>query len=704
MISTFIRLSEQNITLICGNELDDPATKSGIVGHVFGIAQISGGVTSPAMSDTDTYPYFSRVIGSGIGQMLALIDTLLYYSSIAGPGWTDVAIISSNTNSYGLELADVFLNNVHGNIRIVTYQQYLVGQGFDTEMKEIQKSGARVILPFVYVIDDFEGLMKAAVEYDLVGDHYVWGTSDALVGSPILGDSSAESLQAIHGMLGLFEFFDNTGTAYHNFIQRWVTADPEVYPSAGPGTFPTPFPMLYYDQINVVALAIEDLYERGMLFQEVSAEEWVEAIRSVDYEGVTGHVTFKPSGDRDSTYSINYYNSYTNTWEFALTWKEDEGVTVVNEVVWFSNSTDIPDLDIRPPFDYWSCYDKKHKKDPTGKRVKLHTPDRENVDEIEYHYHCDGYIDCYNLSDESIDCSQNYEVIFIVFGIVIGILILLSVMLLIFVIVFGMFLKYLRIRASSPFFLILTLVSIIIGFLSVFAWFGKPHPISCVFQPWLLGLSSISMISALCVKTFRIWRIFKAMGNLKGMKITDYELLVLWAISMVPALVIILTWTIVSTPTAKMKECNGEHHYVCTSNGFTGEIGGYIFFAILVAYGGFVLLIGAVLSILTRKVPSLFNESKLLAISIYNLVFLSAVIIPVFLVIQTQNPFAAWILRTVAILYAFSATLCFQFVPPVFCIIFVDRFRKVTKEELLQNFQPTTTSQSFNQQPPSFSC
>ena len=47
----------------------------------------------------------------------------------------------------------------------------------------------------------------------------------------------------------------------------------------------------------------------------------------------------------------------------------------------------------------------------------------------------------------------------------------------------------------------------------------------------------------------------------------------------------------------------------------------YVFFGLLVGYGCLILLIGVVLSILTRKVPSLFNESKLLAISIYNIGF-----------------------------------------------------------------------------------
>ena len=140
-----------------------------------------------------------------------------------------------------------------------------------------------------------------------------------------------------------------------------------------------------------------------------------------------------------------------------------------------------------------------------------------------------------------------------------------------------------------------------------------------------------------------------------------------------PAAIILILWTIISTPTAKMEHRNGEDHWVCATGGFTGEPGGLIFFFILVAYEGVVLIFAAFLCIVTRNVPSFFNESKLIAISIYNLGFLAAVIIPVFLVLQQYNPFAAWIVRTVAILYAFATTLLLQFVPKIVGVLIIDK-------------------------------
>ena len=112
-------------------------------------------------------------------------------------------------------------------------------------------------------------------------------------------------------------------------------------------------------------------------------------------------------------------------------------------------------------------------------------PDRAD-DEIDIDYHCDQFIDCQNFSDESVDCGSNYLVLFIVFGVLTGLLILGTFPLFVFTVVFGFLVKRRRIRAASPPFLIV-LVSTVIGYASVCAWFGKPHLVGFFPLPlWLL--------------------------------------------------------------------------------------------------------------------------------------------------------------------------------------------------------------------------
>merc|ERR1712232_68819 len=113
----------------------------------------------------------------------------------------------------------------------------------------------------------------------------------------------------------------------------------------------------------------------------------------------------------------------------------------------------------------------------------------------------------------------------------------------------------------------------------------------------------VSMVAALLVKTFRLWRIFRVKFSREVY--SDASLFILYLLMCAPAVLILIIWTIVSTPTAKMEDRGDDDHYVCTTGGFTGYPGGLLFF-------------GAFLSIVTRNIPSFFNESKLVAISIYN--------------------------------------------------------------------------------------
>ena len=668
-----IDFSERNITLTLGNEKGATNIYTGIVGAVYDVAQLSASAISSALSDKKKYPYYARTTNPSDGMMMAIRDTILHYSDIGGIGWSDIGIIT-HTDGYGTELAEAIIRFTESTIiNVISYQQFLFQSfEFDIELTEISKSGARVLLGFVYSTT-WESLVVAADSHGLVGENYVWFVSPSLVGSPVFINMNDDIARLSQGIVGVFDYIPFSGKVYDEFYEKWISLDQTEYP--GSGTPPTAYTLLEYDSMIVAGLAADILQKQGKIQENtrITAQDWFDAIKQVKCDCTSGIIRFDEQGDRVGNNSMNYFDAQNREWKLVSLWSKSEGYQPINDIVWYSNTTELPDLDIRPPFDYWSCHDKKQKTDPTGKTISLQTPDGSDIDEIDSNYHCDQFIDCKNMSDETSECNQNYLILFILFGIITGVLILICISILIFVIIFGIFLKYSRLRSASPIFLILILISIIMGFISIYAWFGKPHPVACGFQPWLLGLSTISMVILLSVKNLRIWRIFRS--ELKRKKITDIELFFQYILLMIPALIILTIWTIIATPTAKMSDDFDDDHYICATGGFIGQYGGYIFFSIFVAYCLLILLFGAFMSIVTRNVPSIFNESKLLAISIYNLGFLAAVIIPVFLVVNPINPFAAWIIRTCAILYAFSATLLLQFFPPIFGIIVLDRLK-----------------------------
>jgi len=522
----------------------------------------------------------------------------------------------------------------------------------------------------------------AALEFGVIGDDYVWLTRGDVFSLTRFYDAEGnpknQTIQAFSGRQSFSTAPVPRNEKYNQMAAHYAEAGVPNTTLAAVGTISA----LYYDAGLMVCDMFLQAERKGLLTQNnsysnIHPSTWMEMMVNASFLGASGHVSLSESGDRiQNVIALSNFIAENVTWvRVGNLYLDNRTIDYYNEVTWFDGTTDIPDLDIRPPYAYWSCHDRESGYDPTGKTISIHTPDGSNVDDIDSTYRCDGFVDCQNLSDESGGCLTDYMVMYIVFGIITGVLILILLLFFLFTLVFGFVTRRIRVQACSPIFLLLILGSCFFGYVSVFAWFGKAHPVACGFQPWLLGLGAVGMISALIAKTFRVWRVFAI--PFKRVQIRDWELLIFWVVLVVPAIVILILWTIISTPTAKMKEIQGEDHYVCATGGFTEEPGGLVFFFILVAYEGILLLFGAFLTIVTRNVPVMFNESILLGISIYNLVFLAVVVIPVYMVLLTISPFAAWIVRTVAVLYAFTATLWIQFLPKVIGVIVIDKCRRV---------------------------
>ena len=134
--------------------------------------------------------------------------------------------------------------------------------------------------------------------------------------------------------------------------------------------------------------------------------------------------------------------------------------------------------------------------------------------------------------------------------------------------------------------------------------------------------------------------------------------------------VVLIVWYIVSTPTAGFKKLRADNpHYICLSEGLVPGLT-WIFFFILVGYSSFVLVVGALFVFITRSVKTKYNEEQVISLSIYNLVFVGMVAIPVLFVLNLQsNVLAFWIILMVAIDYAFSSTLFFNFAPLLIGVI-----------------------------------
>eukprot|EP00012_Vannella_robusta_P005331 CAMPEP_0206193006 /NCGR_PEP_ID=MMETSP0166-20121206/6305_1 /ASSEMBLY_ACC=CAM_ASM_000260 /TAXON_ID=95228 /ORGANISM="Vannella robusta, Strain DIVA3 518/3/11/1/6" /LENGTH=327 /DNA_ID=CAMNT_0053609627 /DNA_START=441 /DNA_END=1424 /DNA_ORIENTATION=+ len=309
------------------------------------------------LSDEILYPTFSRISTPTSEQLKTIRAILLHYESLAGHGWTNVAIISS-INEYNLNYANSFIEIAAPEISIRSYQQFLLEQeDISIELNEIKRSDTHVILALVSV--DYSLFIAKADEHGLVGENYVWFTTATIAVTPRAADP------LMRGTLSAVNYFPSTSHYQECFFEAWRTADPERYPYAGVGLNPTTLTYFPFDAVVTIAKAFDMLDKLELLGQRISPEVWNAVIRSVSFEGLTGDVSYLPNGDRIGAQSLRYYDVEANLFLTAMIREQGELIHV-QDVVWFSNTTNIPDLDIRPPFNYWSCEDKEMQTDATN--------------------------------------------------------------------------------------------------------------------------------------------------------------------------------------------------------------------------------------------------------------------------------------------------------------------------------------------------
>ena len=666
-------------------------------------------------------------------------STLHYFDSLSNNNTRNNNNKNNNNNN----------DNEEKELKITMVQFTSGEERLDTQFEALRNALVRVIVMFPSSVNDAQTILKEADRYHMIGDNFVWIGGSFTSSSNLFFNSTTNTTNHLikslaKGMISL-QLKGGFGSKFEQFLDQWEKLNPQIYSGSGKRSIP-----LY----GAYAYDAMELFVRAFLLDPfASVPELIRNIENISFEGITGFVSLNGTNDRSGIFNIvnlresdegdkgwvvigdwfelfsflpssssfsisssslddhfnnnnnhnnklnsklnnynnneekDYYNYYSNE---TIKITRNFGFHFNYSIEYHDGSNEPPQMEVRPEVTYWECKNRKFNTDKSGK-IKLDPPGPK-AKLIADHYFCDNFIDCENFSDESGNCkSSNYNIVFIIFGISTAILILFAILLIPFIIFFGFIKRDQRVRSASPPFLLVIIISIIIGYSSIYAWFGMPNKIGCGFQPWLLGLSLNSMIAGLIAKNIRIFQIFKYPTVAKKHFIfRDHFVFIIYILIMIPSILILFLWTLISTPTAHLKKI-GDHnydHYICDTGGFTGPPGGLIFFFIFVSYSAILLLFGALISFAIRKVSNSFNESKLIAISIYNILILSIFIIPIFMVLLTFNPFIGWVIRSLAILYAFTTTLVLLFIPKLIGVI-SDRV-SLPLPSFLRKFIPST--------------
>ena len=82
--------------------------------------------------------------------------------------------------------------------------------------------------------------------------------------------------------------------------------------------------------------------------------------------------------------------------------------------------------------------------------------------------------------------------------------------------------------------------------------------------------------------------------------------------------------------------------------------------------------------------------------------FLGVIGIPVYLVLKESNPLASWVIYEICILYGFLSTLVMQFVPKMYGIVVLDKFKNtnLVLDEVNSQNTATNSAQADNSSNP----
>eukprot|EP00638_Chattonella_subsalsa_P003116 CAMPEP_0117750724 /NCGR_PEP_ID=MMETSP0947-20121206/10545_1 /TAXON_ID=44440 /ORGANISM="Chattonella subsalsa, Strain CCMP2191" /LENGTH=808 /DNA_ID=CAMNT_0005568959 /DNA_START=242 /DNA_END=2668 /DNA_ORIENTATION=- len=252
-------------------------------------------------------------------------------------------------------------------------------------------------------------------------------------------------------------------------------------------------------------------------------------------------------------------------------------------------------------------------------------------------------------------------------------------------------------KFTSPLFCELMLFFGCLAFIAVILFTMNPKEghsgnILCTARVWMLGLAATGVLSNLFAKTFRLAKIA---GNqtMHRMRIGNTQLL-LFVVGFLSVEAAILTvWTMIDPPqyneiVAMETEYSGVAYPTCSFNS--------MFFFINLAYFVVMNIWGATLSWKVRNIPSAYNESKYINFSLYAILFILALLIPIQYATDAGAE-TSLIITSLGVLVVITTVLATvigsKFL--TFCFPKTDQFQMLESAPSLANLENMTTNQDI---------
>jgi Animal haem peroxidase/7 transmembrane sweet-taste receptor of 3 GCPR/DOMON domain len=190
-----------------------------------------------------------------------------------------------------------------------------------------------------------------------------------------------------------------------------------------------------------------------------------------------------------------------------------------------------------------------------------------------------------------------------------------------------------------------------------------PNSASCIAYIWLVGIGFAVFYAAQLAKAFRIWRVYTAATNFKKIAVTHRDAIGWISSATLIVVVYLALFTALGDPTAELRTTDYDDDKVqwqCVepTGWWIGAVCGI----------GVFVACGALLSLLSRKLPSGMGDAKPLALSLYNMLLVACICIPLGFVLA-EFQVAVVLVKSIGPAFSAIFTLVAFFASPTYRVL-----------------------------------
>ncbi|KAI8895824.1 periplasmic binding protein-like I [Globomyces pollinis-pini] len=553
-IENALELGARKVLGVIGSGFSRLSILNALITETYGIIQCDF-CTNSQLSSKSQFPNFFRTIPTDDSEAAAIIGY------IKQSGWERITLVYTN-EAYGQGLSSTMtiLSRAAG-ISIVSSYAFDIGgtakQANDI-MLNVQGVESKIIV-FLGYAKEYGTVIDAAIKNHVFGKDYVWIASDGIADWKVVLPSASQSL--IAGTL-IFLPQEASGSEAIAFNEYW--SQNRLYMGSNATELPSTFSYFASSCVDLMIhgfhrllksndnLTVEDL-GTGKLNDLLTVPE---SFQFPNLATPSGFVKSDENGDRIGNFDI-----------FNI---QPDGSSLI-----VSTWTDGKRMDLAPYY-----Y-------PGGSSIQ--PKDRVIVEDIAIYAHLGGTL----------------SILSIIFFVIVG---------LIWLVTFVGTIKYrnsIVIRKSSGSIGLVMQLALLLANFQFLIMIGKPTPVICVLDSFILPISFSAYYGVLLMKSFRLFRVlnFTRAKKWSNNKVVFYGLL--WS---VPTLAIVISWCAIDTSIPMVNKLSSSSYYwTCKSKEIQFPV-----IAALLIYNGFILLSNVLMAIQIRNIELSYNDSKLIGISIYN--------------------------------------------------------------------------------------